>query len=132
MADLRTYSQADLTGFASPITATYTSQALLVEGRAIWKVKLVVGTPTGTSPTLTPQMVCFDASGNSLGVQHPAYTAITAAGTYWFVFDNLDPSNSPVADTTFQLKLVTGGTTPSFPITSLNLYGIKYWALLDQ
>ncbi len=123
-AIVKQLSLADL-GLTSPVTTSQTGSAFLTERMPLYKLKLVIGTVTGTNPTLTPQLIGIDRDGNSLGVAHAPMTAITASGTYWFVFDHIDASDSLVADVQLQLKLLTGGTSPSFAITSATLYGIR-------
>ncbi len=128
MADIRQFgpSPSDLGVIPSPVVSTFTSNKIANDGRSLFKLKVVVsGTISGTSPTLTPQLVGYDRDGNSFGIAHPPMTPITATGTYWYVF-TLDGSDSIVADRQVQVLLVTGGTTPSFGTVVATLYGIKY------
>jgi len=122
MADVR---QEVMTGIPSPVVSTYTSGNLINDGRSLWKLKLVIsGSVTGTTPTLTPQLAGANPDGATFFVAHHPHNPATATGTFWFIF-HLDGSDSPVSDRILQLKLVTGGTSPSFGTVVATLYGIK-------
>jgi len=125
MADVRAHA-GDLGAIPSPVVSTFTSNKLINDGRSLWKLKVVVsGSITGTSPTLTPQLIGYDQNGASFGIAHAAMIPITAVGTFWYVF-HVDGSDSPVADRQIQVLLVTGGTSPSFGTVAATLYGIRY------
>jgi hypothetical protein len=118
--------QNNLSSIPNPVVSTYTSAAIVNDGRALWKLKIIVaGAVSGTNPTLSPQMSSANADGTSFSVMHPLHQSITASGTYWFSFAHLDVSDSPVNDKFLKILLVTGGSNPSFGGVSAVLYGIK-------
>jgi hypothetical protein len=69
------------------VTSAVNSQNIINDGRAIWKLKVVVSAVTGTNPTLLPQLATSPGvDGVNFNVAHEPYTAMTASGTYWFNF----------------------------------------------
>ncbi|MDI3298380.1 MAG: hypothetical protein QJR08_04330 [Bacillota bacterium] len=70
---------------------------------------LTVGAPTGTSPTLTVNVLGVDPDGGTVQLaQFNSGSAITAAGEWTVSLVNFGRR--------IQIQFVVGGTTPSFPV----------------
>jgi len=106
------------------IYSTYSANATLgpyavpFAPQQIFDVVLTVHGVTGTSPTLTVNLVYFDMYPYQIGYQTSSSTAIfqniSAAGVYVY-----SAANTPY--TVIQFSLNLGGTSPSFTI-SLSVY----------
>ena len=90
-------------------------------------ISLVIGAPTGTSPTLTAQ-VQVSPDGGTTWVNLPgAVTAtINAAGTYsLFIYPGLTAVANSIINAfltkTWRLVYTIGGSTPSFPINAVSV-----------
>lgn len=112
--------KADLAG-----TGTSSSGAIDTHDMTdLWLAAFVVGTPTGTTPTLNVQLDLFDAFGNVFS-NVVALTQLTTATTkaYTSVGVHVQGSGSLVIPNQCQVTWTLGGTTPKFPQTCLTLIG---------
>lgn len=125
----RTLFDLSATSTGTTITASGNSGPAAIDLLDVTDVTLLltVGTPTGTSPSLTVQLDVLDPDGNWI----PAVTktaALTTAGTAaafaGLHVPNAGPASSPfVLPRWARIAWTVVGTTPAFPQVSLSLTG---------
>lgn len=90
----------------------------------LWLAAFVIGTPTGTTPTLTVQLDLLDVFGN-LFPAALTLTALTASTTKasGSAGVHVTGSGSLVLPSQCQVAWTLGGTAPKFPGACISLIG---------
>lgn len=112
-------------GLTTKLSASGNSADInLVDVTDVWLAAYVVGTSTGTSPTLDVQLDVKDADGNWLP-QVAKITQLTSAPGYSSTSAGLHiaGAGSMVLPYWCRVTWTLGGTTPVFPQASICLYG---------